>query len=104
MYLQKKLLAKKRRCELAMQAALREWHREVVELKCPACGSKKIGTRSRLTGKSPRFCPICKHHFNQPDDFVCDCPQPGSQGKCHNCPNFYKLMAIVKAKAEAIEL
>lgn len=103
MYLQEKLLAKKLRCELAMQAALKEWCREVVELKCPACGSKKIGTRPGLTGKSPRFCPTCKHCFNQPDNFVCDCPQPGSQGNCHDCPNFRRLMAVVKVKAEALE-
>ena len=103
MHLQNKLLAKKLRYELAMQAALKEWRREAIELKCPACGSKKIATRRKLTGKFPRFCPTCKHYFDQPDHFVCDCLEPGSRGKCHDCPNFRRLMKVVKAEAEALE-
>jgi len=102
MYLQKKLLARKQCYEVAMQAALKEWQREPVDLKCPACGSKKIGTRRRLKGKYPRFCPLCKHYLDQPDNFVCDCHTPGSQSKCHSCPNFRKLLATVKAMAEAL--
>ncbi|MBD2074321.1 hypothetical protein H6F86_10570 [Phormidium sp. FACHB-592] len=86
-----------------MQTALEEWRREPVELKCPACGSKKIGTRPTLTGKYPRFCPICKHYFDQPDNFVCDCAAPGSQSKCHDCPNFRKLLIAVKTKAETLQ-
>lgn len=101
MYLQNKLLAKKRCYEVALQAALQEWQREPVELKCPACGSKKLGINPAWTGKHPRFCTICRHAFDQPDNFVCDCPQPGNQSKCHDCPNFRKLMVIVKTKVEA---
>lgn len=103
MYLQNKLLAKKRCYELAVQVALKEWQRDPVEFKCPACGSKKIGTRSALRGKNPCWCPICKHYFDQPAHFVCDCPEPGSQSKCHDCPNFHKLLVTVKAMAEDLQ-
>jgi hypothetical protein len=103
MYLQNKLLAKKRWYELAMQSALKDWQRDPVEFKCPACGSKKITPRPELRGKNPCWCPICKHYFDQPTHFVCDCLEPGSQSKCHDCPNFHKLLASVKAIAEDLQ-
>lgn len=103
MYLQNKLLAKKHCYELAMQAALKEWQRDPVEFKCPACGSENIGTRPGLRGKNPCLCFICRHHFDQPKHFVCNCVEPGSQSKCHDCPNFHKLMVMVKARAEELQ-
>lgn len=103
MDLQNKLLAKKRCYELVWQSALSTWQRDLVEFKCPACGSNKIGAHPRMHGKNPCWCPICNHCFDQPREFICDCPEPGSQSKCHDCPNFHKLLAIVKAKAEALQ-
>lgn len=103
MYLQNKLLAKQRCYELAMQSALETWQRDPVEFKCPACGSEKIGPRPGLRGKNPCCCFLCRHHFDQPKAFVCDCPHPGDQSKCHDCPNFHKLLATVKASAEALQ-
>lgn len=103
MYLQNKLLAKKRCYELAMQSALETWQRDPVEFKCPTCGSKKLGTRANLSGKNPCWCPICKHYFDQPKEFVCDCSEPGNQSKCHDCPNFHKLLTAVKARAKAVQ-
>lgn len=102
MYLQNKLLAKRRCYELAMQSALETWQRDLVEFKCPACGSEKIGTRPGLRGKNPCWCSLCKHYFDQPEHFVCDCPVPGGQSKCHDCPNFHKLLTTVKTIAEAM--
>ncbi|HEY9627246.1 MAG TPA: hypothetical protein V6C84_08085 [Coleofasciculaceae cyanobacterium] len=86
-----------------MQSALQEWQREPVEFKCPACGSTKVGTRPRQRGKNPRWCPICKYCFDQPTHFVCDCPKAGNQSKCHDCPNFHRLLAAVKTKAEELQ-
>lgn len=103
MYLQKKLLAKKLCYELAIQSALKEWQREAVELKCPACGSTKVASRPEWQGKNPRWCPICKHCFDQPTHFVCDCPEPGTQSKCHDCPNFRRLLETVKSMAEELQ-
>jgi hypothetical protein len=103
MYLQNKLLAKKQCYELAMQSALQKWQRDLVEFKCPACGSEKIRTRPGLRGKNPCWCPICKHYFDQPTHFTCDCHEPGGQSKCHDCPNFHKLLATVKLIAEDLQ-
>lgn len=103
MYIQNKLLIKKRCYDLAIQSALETWQRIPVEFKCPACGSKKIGTRPGLCGKNPWWCPICKHYFDQPREFACDCPEPGSQSKCHDCPNFHKLLVTVKAMVEELQ-
>ena len=104
MYLQNKLLAKKRCYERAMHSALKEWHRDLVEFKCPACGSKRVWTRPGLHGKNPCCCSMCMTYFDQPTHFVCDCSEPGSQSKCHDCPNFHKLLATLKAKAEELRL
>ena len=103
MYLQNKLLAKKQSYELALQAALKDWPRDPVEFKCPACGSKKVATRPDLRGKNPCVCTTCKHHFDQPIHFVCDCPEPGTGSQCHDCPNFRKLLATVRAIAEDVQ-
>lgn len=103
MYLQNKLIDKKRCYELAMQSALQEWQRDPVEFKCPACGSTKIGTRPGLRGKNPCWCSICKHYFDQPTHFVCDCFKPGDQSKCHDCPNFHKLLGTVKATVKELQ-
>lgn len=102
MHLQNKFLAQKQRYELAMQTALRQWGREPVELKCPACGSRNLGTRPGLRGKNPRWCSACKHYFDQPTHFVCDCDAPGNESKCHDCPNFHRLLTDVKAIAEEL--
>jgi hypothetical protein len=94
-----KFLAKKQSCEVAMQRALQEWQRHPVELKCPVCGSSQLATRPGLKGKNPLWCTCCHHYFDQPTDFVCDCSAPGGTSKCHDCPNFHRLLVTVKAKA-----
>jgi len=103
MYLKNKLLARKRCSELALQTALKTWQRDPVEFKCPACGSDKVEPRPKVRYKNPGWCPICRHYFDQPKDFVCDCLEPGRSSKCHDCPNFHKLLASVKTIAEEMQ-